>query len=433
MLQNQFPPKNSPARRRPKRPINSPARKTYASENDMPTEPHYPIDLTGPMTPRKSASNTPVPSSQPHNAKSRPRNGNGNSNSNNNVNGNVNGNANGNGNGNGNRSRSKQQASSTTPPGPTKQGRQTPPQSAPPKTANPSAAAAAAAFAGATFHASPAPSSLPIPSFLSKGLDSPGLKDTGRGSREPSPPATDSEAAPTPKNRLVNPDIARQESPLDIFFRAQRAEKEQARRASLSNIAIAPNPAPFSPPVLPQPPSEPKTVPNGFGAAHNRRPGFERTSSGISSNELDGTPGAPILPPFSTPWSERLRAARSSSKPTEPALQSPKAPQPQAQLQQPPADASEKLKQFLAISSPPSNGQNYQTAIHPRGPPTSARQDEWNFSAGSQQPPLATAAMPRPDYNEQAEILKMEDTLRRVLKIDGLSLGSSRQPNYQSS
>ncbi|KAK4163411.1 hypothetical protein QBC43DRAFT_212812 [Cladorrhinum sp. PSN259] len=407
MLQNQLPPKNSPSRRRTKRPINSPARKTYASENDMPTEPHYPIDFTGPMTPRKSASNTPVPSSQPQHAKSRPRNGN-----------NTNANSN--------------QVSSTTSPGPTKQGRHTPPQSAPPKTANQSAAAAA--FAGATFHASPAPSSLPIPSFM-KGLDSPGLKDTGRGSREPSPPATDSEAAPTPKNRFVKPDISRQESPLDIFFRAQRAENERVRRASLSNIAVAPNPAPFSPPVLPHSPSEPKTVPNGFGTARNRRPGFERSSSGISSNELDGNPGAPILPAFSTPWSERLRAARSTSKPAEPALQSPKAsqPQPRAQSQQASTDASEKLKQFLAISSPPSNGQNYQTAVPPQGPPAPMRRDEWNFPARPQQPPLATAAVSRPDYNRPAEILNMENTLRQVLKIDGLSLGPSRQPHYQSS
>ncbi|KAK4223715.1 hypothetical protein QBC38DRAFT_424985 [Podospora fimiseda] len=405
MLQNQFPPKNSPARRRTKRPIHSPARKTYASESDMPTDQHYPIDLSGPITPRKSASNSPVPSTQPNQNKSRSRNGN----------------------------QASSTASSTTSPGPTKQGRQTPPQSAPPKTTNPSAAATAAAFAGATFHASPAPSSLPIPSFLSKGLDSPGLKDTGRGDQEPSPPATDSEAAPTPKSRIAKADIARQESPLDFFFRAQRAEIEKERRASLGNIAIAPNPAAFSPPVLHHSPSEPKTVPNGFGAARSRRPGFERSSSGISSNELDGTPGAPILPAFSTPWSERLRAARSTSKPAESAPPSPRGPQQQAQYPQVPTDASEKLKQFLAISSPPTNGQNYQTAMSPRGPPPTAGQEQWAFPARAQQTGLATAAMPMPEYNRPAEILKMEDALRQVLKIDGLSLGPSRQPNYQSS
>jgi len=141
-----------------------------------------------------------------------------------------------------------------------------------------------------------------------------------------------------------------------------------------------------------------------------------------------------MLPAFSKPWSERLRAARSDSKPAEPATQSPKAPQSQVNQQQPLMDASERLKQFLAISPTPNNAQNYQTALPPRDPPIAARQEEWSFqSPRPQQPPIASSAVPRPDYSRPAEILNMENTLRQVLKIDGLSLGASRQPNYQSS
>ncbi|KXX79461.1 hypothetical protein MMYC01_203706 [Madurella mycetomatis] len=392
MEQPQLPQKSTPARRRAKRPVHSPAaRKTYASENDMPSEATFPIELGGPFTPQKSASNSPAPSSQPNQTKSKPRNG-------------------------GNKARAKQVSS----PAPTKQGRTTPPHTIASKSV------AAPAFAGATFHASPAPSSLPIPSFLAKALDSPSVRDTSRASREPSPPATDSEA-PTPQNRLLPTGPARQESPLDIFFNAHRAEKERARRASSANILAVSEPIPFSPPTQSASPPVPKTLPSGFGA-RARRPGFQRNpSGGISASELDGTPGRPMGPAFSTPYQDRIRAARSSEKPAEPAqIASP----PQEQVAS--LDLSEKLKRFLAIPPAQAGAAAPQNHSPTNEPPVAAVSSPASTSSS-----MPTAS---PDTGRSPQILNMENSLRQLLGIDaglsGLSLGAipPRQPaNYQSS
>ncbi|KAL2167745.1 hypothetical protein VTG60DRAFT_876 [Thermothelomyces hinnuleus] len=426
----QLPPKKStPARRRPMRPVNSPARKTYASENDMPSEATFPLEFAGPFTPRKSASNSPAPSSQPNHRKSKPRNG--------------------------NKGRVKQVSS----PGPGKQGRTTPPHSTTPKPI------ATAAFAGATFHASPAPSSLPIPSFLSKALDSPSVQETDHASREPSPPATDSEAAPTPQHRLLSANDARQESPLDIFFRADRAEKERARRASSANI-LGQHPIPLSPPSHVRSPAEPRTVPSGRFGTGTRRPVPQRNSSaGIPTSELDGTPETVIGPALSKPYQERIREAISNKKQGD-AAQKPTPLQDQAAI-----DMSERLKQFLAIPSirsgqqpsqapatspqgptdaPPHPFSSGPQPLHPPGflpafsvrsqpPPSAAYHTPPPFATGTQHPvlaPSAPASMTSPAVNgsRSADILHMEENLRRMLKLNLSPAPAGPQPtNYQSS
>ncbi|KAK0623064.1 hypothetical protein B0T14DRAFT_427290 [Immersiella caudata] len=379
--------RGTPGRRRGNRhSFNSPARKTYASENDMPTDVSYPIDFSAgsPYTPQKFAANSPVPGSQPNNAKSRQRSG--------------------------NKPRQKQ---GSTSPAPTKAGRTTPPQSAAMKSA-------AAAFAGATFHASPAPSSLPIPSFLAKALDSPGLKETGRASQEPSPPPTDSEA-PTPKHRPLVTDIAREESPLDVFFRADRAEKERARRASSANI-LATNPGPFSPPVQPTSPQEPRTLPNGIGA-YRRKPPLQRNpSTGISSSELDGTPGRPMGPAFSTPYQDRIRAAaRSAEKQAEPT------PSPQTAAQKANDALGERLKRFLAVPTAQDQTQQTPTAAAPIPRPS------WG-GPSVQQRPVSPSQSATANGGRSLELLNMEDSLRRMLKISpGPNPGAAAPTNYQSS
>ncbi|KAK4106653.1 hypothetical protein N658DRAFT_512430 [Parathielavia hyrcaniae] len=421
------PQKSTPARRRPKRPVTSPARKTYASENDMPSEAVFPIELAGPLTPQKSAFHNPAPSSQPNQGRPKGRNG--------------------------NKSRPKQSSS----PGPAMHGRTTPPQTTALKPNT------APAFAGATFHASPAPSSLPIPSFLSKALDSPSVQETDHASREPSPPATDSEA-PTPQQRILSADMTRHESPLDIFFRADRAEKERARRASSANILGHPKPVPFSPPTQIRSPAEPKTLPTGlFGGPANRRPPFQRNaSSGIPASELDGSPGSVIGPALSKPYQERIREARYNRRPSEAAP----APAPAPSTHEASVlDMSERLKRFLAVP-PPQAGQTppQNPAMSQPGPPNTLRAP---FSAGSAHPqrqpatfpssfstgpgaagapplpcgfspgkhaslpPTATAATP----GRSPEILHMEDSLRRMLKLNiGLAPSAASPPtNYQSS
>lgn len=364
----------------------------------MSTAVPYPIDfaIASPYTPQKPLAHSPAPASQPNNTKPKPRSG--------------------------NKSRPKQVSTS---PGPAKAGRSTPPQTAPPKTVT------ATAFAGATFHASPAPSSLPIPSFLAKAMDSPGLRGPTRMSQEPSPPATDSEA-PTPRNRLLTMDIAREESPLDLFFRADRAEKERARRASSANV-LAPNPGPFSPPTQPKSPQEPRTLPNGLGTYRRRQSTQRNSSAGISFTELDGTPGRPMGPAFSTPYQDRIRAARSNEKQAESAQKA--APQPQLQElphhQHQPSnyDLSERLKQFLAVPTAQYNSQ----PVHVAPVPAATPKQDWSVS-GPQQVSMPSSTSHGVDQGRPPELLHMEDSLRRMLKISsGSNVGAAPSTSYRSS
>lgn len=94
------------------------------------------------------------------------------------------------------------------------------------------------AYAGPTFHASPAPSSLPMPKFLSKsvpevnkvaGLSARLENETSEGALSPE----SSEGSPMrEKAERVQQHIG-EESPLDIFFKADREEKARARQTNL--------------------------------------------------------------------------------------------------------------------------------------------------------------------------------------------------------
>ncbi len=229
--------------------------------------------------------------------------------------------------------------STCTSPAPAKKVERTPPQTSLPMAIAPIASAPAmAAFAGATFHASPAASSLPIPSFVAK-TNSPGTpraRPVSGLSQQPSPPASDSELPSATHTSVTDTMTAghhrplytrtaasvqpppHSESPLDMFFRADRAEKERNRRASSANIFSMSGPV--------SPPSHMQVAPNTVLGNSFPRDGPQqmnqyqqqpsrsglatRTSSGISPAELDGTPGQPIGPAFATPFTERMRAAR---------------------------------------------------------------------------------------------------------------------------
>ncbi|KAL8419993.1 hypothetical protein RB594_002953 [Gaeumannomyces avenae] len=381
--------KQTPGRRRPSRnTANSPAvpshHRNYASENDAAdlsrADAAFRKEMSdSPRTPRKSSPSAPHPST---NAKSRT----------------------------GNKQRSK---NATTSPIPVNSGRHTPP----PTISMSAKAPSIAAFAGATFHASPAPSSLPIPSFMAKAMpDSPGAAGSRRpASQEPSPPPTDSEMpTPAPKSNAVGP--SPKESPLDIFFRADRAEKEQARRSSSTNV-----PAPifghFSPPSQPLSPLR-----AGPSAAKDRsfqqgRPQVQRnTSIGSSPVDAGGSPTSGMGPAFSTPYYERIKAARSTDK------QSRGAPEITPKQQQSVVDRSEALKNFLfAGQKQPSPAMTSSTAgasLLPAGarPPRSHTQNMYGA------PYLH-------DTNDRrsANLRAFEDDLRRMLKLDS-PLGLATKP-----
>jgi hypothetical protein len=162
-------------------------------------------------------------------------------------------------------------------------------------------------YAGATFHASPAPSSLPIPSFYSKSVpDSPGL---GGFQMMKDQSSTKSDDSPTPPAaQLVPPHPEREESPLDFFFKADRQEKGRTRSAT-SFHGSHPTSGPFPLPRDGTP--TPSATPGRDRKAH-----FSGgSSSAIFAMELDGTnsPGKAIGPAFSTPYQERINAAKASS------------------------------------------------------------------------------------------------------------------------
>ncbi|OAA57874.1 proteophosphoglycan 5 [Niveomyces insectorum RCEF 264] len=400
----------------------------------------------------------------------------------------------------------------STSPAPTKPGRRTPPQTAGPKASG----AAAPAFAGATFHASPAPSSLPLPSFFSKSAtpNTPRVRPGSNVSQEPSPPASDSEmpsstatATTTTKQATGSAPVGlagpfkgglssaanpppRDESPLDIFFRADRAERERNRRASSANIfTMTSSPAPFSPPAqrrnVPDH-SNGNTFPRGTSQHQQqqqqyamRRPTLAaRTSSGgITSAELDGTPGQPIGPAFSTPFQERIRAVRpDESKASSVAADglagfrdvaaAPTTSHARTPPQTSNEDRSEALKRFLfsktvsitppAASAPvapapktPTRYPGSDTMPQPAGyggspfqsiyatPPTAAasrkHSNQLNANQNGNHGSNSNTSNNRnrnSSGNGHTNIAAMEDSLRQILKLDSPFGAGASSPGY---
>jgi hypothetical protein len=104
------------------------------------------------------------------------------------------------------------------------------------------------AYAGPTFHASPAPSALPIPKFLSRSVPAKSRMDP------PTPPPEDSsDSADSPAASPSRPPVAvpprNRDSPLDLLFRADRAERAKNVNGSPASNGF------FYPadPVRPQP------------------------------------------------------------------------------------------------------------------------------------------------------------------------------------
>jgi hypothetical protein len=92
---------------------------------------------------------------------------------------------------------------------------------------NPSATPAKiqAAYAGPTFHASPAPSALPIPKFLSRSVPA----KTRAGPPTPPPEDSSDSASPSPSASPSRAPVAapprNEQSPLDLLFKADAAER----------------------------------------------------------------------------------------------------------------------------------------------------------------------------------------------------------------
>ncbi|CAF9906185.1 hypothetical protein IMSHALPRED_004121 [Imshaugia aleurites] len=91
------------------------------------------------------------------------------------------------------------------------------------------------AYAGPTFHASPAASSLPIPKFLSRSVPSVDKTSSLKNMMEQETIDTTSESDNSPfldKSQLTQDHLAREDSPLDIFFQADREAKAKIQAGS---------------------------------------------------------------------------------------------------------------------------------------------------------------------------------------------------------
>ncbi|KAG9249203.1 hypothetical protein BJ878DRAFT_91763 [Calycina marina] len=309
------------------------------------------------------------------------------------------------------KSRGKKPKNVNTSPAMTRNGRNISPSNnttVPLSDAKPISTPTTAAFAGPTFHASPAPSALPIPSFFSKSVpESPGTKSIKEAT--PSPPSD----AP-----LTRTQAQREESPLDIFFKADREEKARARSAtSVANEPIGPFPPPAGSP-------QESYIPPSTGSFHpvRPRPAQRNSSSGMFAMELDGakSPGEAYGPAFSTPYSERMNAARLS----------PRANQSPSQGRHTPN--SEALKAYLFSGQPAPSPDGHspnpsQKAYSSQGVPINLGLDRDIITPGNQKNPAAAAA--RAQYNSMGR----SSGLRQEVHPTGTPPKPCQQPNTYAS
>ena len=168
-----------------------------------------------------------------------------------------------------------------------------------------------AAYAGPTFHASPAPSALPIPSFFSKSVPDAAAQGSVHGRAD----SFSENIEPSPTRRpafgLANrPD--REESPLDLFFRADREEKARAAMGS-NHVSSYSTPQSAGSPAYRGSPS-PSPSPASLRRAHPRplpepSAGEVFEMDGIGSHDQTYGAGAMRV-------NERMNAARSKTAPS---------------------------------------------------------------------------------------------------------------------
>lgn len=102
------------------------------------------------------------------------------------------------------------------------------------------------AYAGPTFHASPAASALPLPKFFSKsvpaadkGSSLSAMMEKEVSGVSPEPPSDGSEDSPTfGKAQRAGVNQVGEETPLDIFFRADRMEKARQQSECIPNSSV---------------------------------------------------------------------------------------------------------------------------------------------------------------------------------------------------
>lgn len=138
----------------------------------------------------------------------------------------------------------------------------------------------ARAYAGPTFHASPAASSLPVPRFFSKSVPNVDKTTSLKAMMRQEAPETTSESEGSLHQENKEPaqgHSTREESPLEVFFRADREAKARnsspAKNMDIGNNQAEPNASPSKSPTSPR--------------HHSRQP-TDSSASGMFPMEMDG-------------------------------------------------------------------------------------------------------------------------------------------------
>ena len=170
------------------------------------------------------------------------------------------------------------------------------------------------AYAGPTFHASPAASSLPMPKFFSKSVPNVDKTTSLKNMMEPDAPevvSTDEESPSSGHAKLEGDRQAREESPLDIFFQADRQAKGRANANSTSHLnGNFRGLSPFD--SLRPDASPPRLTPRH----HSRHP-TDSSSGGVFNLEMGSPPAqehAPLSSKTPQPAYNRSVSASSAEK-----------------------------------------------------------------------------------------------------------------------
>lgn len=262
------------------------------------------------------------------------------------------------------------------------------------------------AYAGPTFHASPAASTLPMPKFFSKSMPSQaaasGLQARLEAEHEGSESSTsESERPPFPPSPAAP--FAREQSPLDLFFNAHRAERARQHSSdigltasnSTSQLSLEQlgSGTPHTPPY-PRP-SQPQS--RQSNATPSGKEMFMMELDGAGEHDESDVPGPRV------PFKDRINPTKAAA-----------GPQPSMRDDETYRQAQSQALKKLLMTQPRSSS--------PLGLHTEPRHHSRQASAPFElhgSPGLARATPPQP-YNGQQrpDVRSMENDLRRMLKLD---------------
>ena len=167
-----------------------------------------------------------------------------------------------------------------------------------PMAQNSTPAKSQAAYAGPTFHASPAPSALPMPKFFSKSVPGTTYQSSLQSRLDSESDSTSSPLSPPPVINAEAP--GHEESPLDIFFKADREEK-----AKRSSGLFTPNTNEQLNHSTSNIETSGKDSSGSEHRLHHSRHNSHGSGKGLFTMELDGSGISPYVPATTSPMTNR--------------------------------------------------------------------------------------------------------------------------------